>query len=120
MRIIVPDQNSRPDGRPLPSTAAIARALAAWRPPMPFTVVIAYQPGTHRSPDHLWVTPYMLDAGGETVSYLAAGPAGKAVNQSMIAALGWSDVAEDVTVHVAMGADQIGRQVFTAPLHTAN
>ena len=111
-----------PDGetRRPPSDAAIARAFAEWRPPMPFTVAVAYVPGTHRSPDHLWVAPYLLDATGKTILYLAAGPAGKSLSPAMIAGFGWPEIPEGVSVQIVTGSDQAGTPIFTKPIHTAN
>lgn len=115
----VSEDTSRRDERPLPSDQAIRKALAGWLPPMPFTVVMEYEPGARRPPDRLWVSAFAELQGGRT-HYLAVGPVGRPVPQGLIRSITWTGMPKGAGVQVLMGHDLGGRTVFQSAQQILN
>ena len=108
--------------RRAPSDAAIRRALAGWVPPMPFTLVIEYDPAAGRPPDRLWVTEFLSDPSGHKL-FLAVGPSGVPLPPTgLIRAMRQQDgeAPDNASTQLVLGADWAGRTVFKPPQQNAN
>lgn len=108
-----------PDTTP-PSDRRLSRALRGWRPPSPIEVVVRYWPGRNRGPDVMWTTPFLVDADGQVVQYLAAGPAGQPAAAYLVAHIDVRKLPPGATVRMVTDVDESGVVVYGVPRHTLN
>lgn len=86
---------------------------------MPFPMGVAYWE-RGRGPDVLWTTPWLRNAKGQVVAYLAAGPAGQPAAEHLVAQVDLRAMPGGVQVKVLSEQDGFGRTVYAVPRHTAN
>ncbi len=68
--------------------------------------------------DELWIAPYLVNADGVVVTYLAAGPAGRPVG--LIGKASVTAVPYGASVQLVTRSDAYGGHVYAPVSHTAN
>lgn len=104
---------------PRRSSRPVRAALAAYRPPMPFPVVVRYW-DRGRGPDVLWTMPYAVDGQGRVLVYLAVGPAGQRVSDYLIADVDRRGLPRGSRVQICTEENSEGVTVYSRPEHTMN
>lgn len=104
---------------PLESAADGRQMLpSGWRPPAPFSVRVYYR-DERRPPDTLWLMPYHRHPSGAQI-YLAAGPAGQRIDESLVQAVDLGEVPKDAAVQLVTAQDASGLTVYTTLKQTLN
>jgi hypothetical protein len=91
---------------------------ATWHPPVPFPMQLWY--GSWRRPVQLWTFPSLVGDDGQVLLYVAVGPAGQPVRESLITKVVHRPLPRRARIKVLMEQDRSGQMVFAAPSHTAN
>lgn len=98
---------------------ALQAALRAWEPSMPFEVLVRYwTPG--RAASRMWTMPFLCDADGRVVHYLAVGPAGQPVAAHLVSYVDVHGLPEGASVQLLTDTNRAGVSVFGVPRHTPN
>jgi hypothetical protein len=108
------------DGDPAPPPDRRVRdALARWRPPTPFPIVVRFWERS-RGPETLWTMPLLLDDDGNVIFYLAVGSAGRPMGEHMVAHVDFRGLPKGAKVQILTDVNTSGVTVYGVPDHTMN